>query len=356
MQYTDGVLGPLIIHAPEEADVRKLYDHDQIMLIQDWYHDLSTVNLGKYLIPNNENSEPVPDNGLVNGFHYFNCSLYDSSSGKTCYDNSTYTVFNVTPGSKTRFRVINVGAFAEFSLSIDNHSLTAVEADGTLVVPNTSPLHRIPIHVAQRYSFILDANQTTDTNYWVRGSMVTSCFTGDNPVLDPTTKAVISYSGNPTLAPTGASMDWADANPARCVDLDPSTLVPAIVSRPPPATKFYRIDFSFGIGAYQMDYAKVNGTTWHAPPNNTNNLMQAVGGLNGPKVSALGGAGVVGDVFDSNQFVVGVSNDTADVVDILLYSLDEGGHPFHLHGHDFVRDTDTSPPHRPGPLCLGYPS
>ncbi len=66
-QYLDGIIGPLIIHAPEEADVRKLYDHEQILLIQDWYHDFSTVNLDNYLVPDNENSEPVPDNGLING-------------------------------------------------------------------------------------------------------------------------------------------------------------------------------------------------------------------------------------------------------------------------------------------------
>jgi FtsP/CotA-like multicopper oxidase with cupredoxin domain len=66
-QYMDGILGPLIIHSPAEADVRKLYDHDRVVLIQDWYHDFSWVNLEDYLGPENENTEPVPDNGLVNG-------------------------------------------------------------------------------------------------------------------------------------------------------------------------------------------------------------------------------------------------------------------------------------------------
>lgn len=66
-QYADGVLGPLVIHAPEEAETRKLYDRDQVVLIQDWYHDFSTVNLQKYLAPDNENTEPIPDNGLING-------------------------------------------------------------------------------------------------------------------------------------------------------------------------------------------------------------------------------------------------------------------------------------------------
>lgn len=68
LQYLDGILGPLIVHAPEEADVRKLYEQERVILVQDWYHDFSTVNLGNYLVPDNENSEPVPDNGLINGF------------------------------------------------------------------------------------------------------------------------------------------------------------------------------------------------------------------------------------------------------------------------------------------------
>ncbi len=66
-QYTDGILGPLIIHGPAEAETRKLYTHDRVVLVQDWYHDFSTVNLEVYLAPENENAEPVPDNGLING-------------------------------------------------------------------------------------------------------------------------------------------------------------------------------------------------------------------------------------------------------------------------------------------------
>ncbi len=66
-QYTDGTLGPLVIHAPDEAKVRPLYDNEQVLLIQDWYHDPSPISLEAYLAPDNENTEPIPDNGLVNG-------------------------------------------------------------------------------------------------------------------------------------------------------------------------------------------------------------------------------------------------------------------------------------------------
>lgn len=216
---------------------------------------------------------------------------------------------------------------------------------------------RVPIHVAQRYSVILETNQSTSTNYWLRGAMMTNCFTGDNPVLDPTTKAVISYSGgnNTVLMPSEASVDWTDALPTHCIDLDESNLVPATQDAPPGATKMWRIDFSFGIGAYQLDRAKVNGTSWSAL-HNTTTLLQAIDGLSGS--SGSGGShkteassnsnsssnswAVDGPIeaFAPDQFVVGVSttnnNNQVDVVDILLYSLDEGSHPFHLHGHNLV--------------------
>lgn len=269
----------------------------------------------------------------------FNCSSYAPDSSYTCYDNNTYSVLTIDPNTRTRLRLINTGAFAEFDLSIDNHTLSVVEADGTLVNPYT--VHRLPVHVAQRYSIILQTNQSTSTNYWLRAAMVTACFTGNNPVLDPTTLGVVSYGENNTVAPIGNySVDWKDAYDVVCQDLDPTLLVPALRAVPPPATTLYRVDFSFGIGAYQLDYAKVNGTTW-APMGNTTTLMEAVDGLgegqDGGKFGVMGQVGA----FQSNQFVVGLSNSSVEVVDVLLYSLDEGSHPFHLHGHQFV---SLSPP------------
>ncbi|KAL1858719.1 hypothetical protein Plec18170_002925 [Paecilomyces lecythidis] len=66
-QYMDGLFGPLIVHAPEEARFRELYDHDQVVLIQDYYHNVSSTLIPGYLAPGNENNEPVPDNGLLQG-------------------------------------------------------------------------------------------------------------------------------------------------------------------------------------------------------------------------------------------------------------------------------------------------
>jgi FtsP/CotA-like multicopper oxidase with cupredoxin domain len=66
-QYLDGLAGPLIVHAPEEATYRQAYDHDQVVIIQDFYHNMSSDLLPGYLASGNENTEPVPDNGLIQG-------------------------------------------------------------------------------------------------------------------------------------------------------------------------------------------------------------------------------------------------------------------------------------------------
>jgi FtsP/CotA-like multicopper oxidase with cupredoxin domain len=65
--YMDGLVGPFIVHAPEEATYQQMYDTDQVVLIQDWYHNISSELLPGYLAPGNENMEPVPDNGLIQG-------------------------------------------------------------------------------------------------------------------------------------------------------------------------------------------------------------------------------------------------------------------------------------------------
>lgn len=326
-QYTDGVVGPLIVHSPTEATIQKTYDFDQIILLQDWYHNPTDTLLSDYLASGNENAEPIPDNGLIQGTNYFNCSSYGADSGYDCNDNSTRAIFSVIPDKAYRLRFINTGAFGEFQVSIDNHTLQVVEADSTVVNPVT--VHRLPIHVAQRYSVIFHANQTA-TNYWLRAQMNGHCFSDDNPVLDTDVLALITYT-NTTTSPN-ASVDWSDALEVVCEDLDPSLLVPSNVLQAPKADTAYSIDVSFQIGAYALDKAYINSTTWS--PSKVPTLNQAVTGLSKSNTSALFSTSGLSTAFDtSSQFIISVP--TTQVIDLLINNLDEGAHPFHLHGHQF---------------------
>lgn len=324
-QYNDGLVGPFIVHAPEEAAIQKSYDFDQVILLQDWYHDFSTGLLDEYLASGNENAEPIPDNGLIQGTNYFNCSSYDSDSGYTCQDNSTRAAFNLTKDKRYRFRLINTGAFAEFQFSIDNHTLSVIEADSTLIEPVT--VHRLPIHIAQRYSVIFTANQTA-SNYWLRAQMTTDCFSSDNPVLDADITALITYT-NTTTAPTD-STDWTDALLLECKDLNTTLLVPAEAEPAPSQDTTYVINVSFQIGNYALDKAYINSTTW--TPAKTPTLNQAVAGLKAGN-STFNAAGLSSAYDTSSQFIIDIP--VTQTVDLLINSLDEGAHPFHLHGHQF---------------------
>ncbi|CZR51745.1 related to laccase precursor [Phialocephala subalpina] len=331
-QYTDGLVGPFVVHSPSEAAVRSNYDYDQVILLQDWYHDLSSDLMPAYLASGNENAEPLPDNGLIQGTNYFNCSSYDPDSGYTCQDNSTRAILPIHPQKRHRLRLINTGAFGEFSVSIDNHTLSVIEADSTLIAPAT--VHRLPIHIAQRYSIIVNFNQSSSTNYWFRAQMNEHCFSDDNPVLDPDVLALISYS-NTTAEPTN-SVDWSDVLDVVCKDLNTTLLVPLVPASPPKQGLTYQLDVSFQIGAYALDKAYINSTTW--TPSTVPTLNQAITALSSSNTSLssqFSTSGLDTTLFSpsGSQFVLSVPS--ISVVDILLNNLDEGAHPFHLHGHQF---------------------
>ena len=224
-----------------------------------------------------------------------------------------------------RYRLINTGAFALFQFSVDNHTLAVIEADGTTVQPLS--VHRLEIAVAQRYSVILNANQTA-TNYWMRAQMNTFCFAADNPVLNTDIQALLTYT-NSTAGPTKSS-DWSDELDLICQDLNSTELTPSVTEEAPAASTLYMVQFSFEIGDYALDRAYINGTSWtmSLPPT----LNQAVSALQAGNAS-FNTAGVSSAFSTPNQYVIDIPNDT--VVDVLVENFDDGSHPFHLHGHTF---------------------
>jgi FtsP/CotA-like multicopper oxidase with cupredoxin domain len=326
-QSGDGVVGPLIIHAPEEAQIQQSYDFDQVIMLQDWYHDLTGALLPSYLGGGNENKEPVPDNGLIQGENYFNCSSYGGNSRYKCANNSSRPVFSFEQNKRYRLRFINSGAFTPFQMSVDNHTMDIIESDSTLVSP--LPVHRFEMAVAERYSVILHTNQSNATNYWIRGQMNTNCFTTSNRVLNPTVLALLTYT-NTTSSPT-ASGDWADSLDDHCQDLNTTLLAPLVVEQAPPADVLYEIEFSFNITGNDLNRAFINGTSW-TPSVQNPTLNQAIAGISAANTTFLAN-GVASSAFSSNQYVISLP--TVQVVDLLVLNLDDGAHPFHLHGHVF---------------------
>ncbi|KAF9930604.1 hypothetical protein FBU30_000307 [Linnemannia zychae] len=323
------------------------------MLVSDHYHTDSGSLVAWYLSTESEGVEPVPDNGLINGRNPFDCSMApkalfakDSRStgkgrGRKCHSNEPHAIFEVVQGLRYRIRIINTGSFADFKVSVDEHELTVIEADGVDMMPVT--VQRVPIHVAQRYSVLLTANRynnnpgsDTNNNFWIRAEMNTNCFNVENPALNPSIKAILRYKTPPMSHGTNHtnnhmknqlvpdSSDWkASAWSPYCDDLKADMLKPVISKNAPPADIQVVLEMSFQtITQDRVNLGYVNRTSWK-PQLNSPTLFQANDNRDSPLTT----------LFGTSQMVVTLEE--MQSVELVVNNLDEGAHPFHLHGYVF---------------------
>lgn len=108
-------------------------------------------------------------------------------------DESMHPKYTIERNKTYRLRLVNTGSFASIRFSVDNHSLTLIEADGTLLAP--TEVAGVTIAVAQRYSVLLYANQTSSPNgtYWMRATVQSDMFTYDQPGQNLDIRGVIRY-------------------------------------------------------------------------------------------------------------------------------------------------------------------
>ncbi|EGN92690.1 multi-copper oxidase laccase-like protein [Serpula lacrymans var. lacrymans S7.3] len=340
-QYTDGIYGPFIIHSPNEPIIDQ-YDREAVIVLSDWYHDMSSGLLTQYLSNAgidgsnyggfNPGAEPVPDSGLING-------LMTGSS------------FIFEPNLRYRLRLINAGSLTEFVFSVDDHVLDVVEADGTSL--DAVSVHRVPINVAQRYSVILTTNQTSGS-YNVRGEMQSVCYKLTNPNLNTMVLGTMTYGAEPSTNVT--TQDWSDAFPQDCVDLNSTMIVPALPLAAPNSTQDVLVTMSFQQtvdSGGQQTRAFINNTSWQPDSSDATVLQMSLGGAT--------------TSFDSNQLVV--VSDNIGVINLVLNNQDDASHPFHLHGHVFwivgegaglyepgvsIYTSSTNPPRRDTLSVPGY--
>ncbi|KAG9310885.1 laccase [Chiua virens] len=176
VQYCDGLRGAFVIRDPDDP-YKNLYDYDNdstIISLMDWYHYPSPVTP----------RQVWPDSVLING-----TGCYEN--GSECPSLATYMV----EGQKRyRFRLLNMSCKTFFNFSIDDHTMMVIEVDGESVEPYT--VDSIQIFAGQRYSFILNANQSIN-NYWMRAIPSP----GEGMVINSTHNAILRYTGAPNVDP-----------------------------------------------------------------------------------------------------------------------------------------------------------
>jgi FtsP/CotA-like multicopper oxidase with cupredoxin domain len=341
VQASDGLYGPLVIHSRDEKKLQKLsYATDRVVMLSDYYHDLSSGLLVSSLEPGSESS-PIPNGALINGLNRRDCSQLPN---RMC-DNSAASLpaFDLTANANHRLRFINAGAFAWFQVSVDEHQFAITEADGTDLNPAYAT--RMMISPAQRYSAIINTNQTSGDAFWLRAKMVTHCW--KEPDLPGAgadeAKAILQYSfHNRKKSAKGqrrepTSKNWSTGMEVQCKDMNTTAYIPAVLEPPPPFADYsYYLRSNLEIGDWRLERGFFNKSTFR-PQLQHPTLHRTIEGLstrNETFITMSNTNGVNSVSYDEkNDFVI--QHTGIKVVDLIIQNFDEGNHPMHLHGHKF---------------------
>jgi iron transport multicopper oxidase len=286
-QYCDGLRGALVIYDPEDPNL-SLYDVDDettVITLADWYH-VPAPSAG--LIPKAAST-------LINGLGRF-------AGGPT----SDLAVISVVPGKRYRFRLVSMSCDPNFVFGIDGHNMTIIEVDGV----NSEPLlvDSIQIFAAQRYSFILTADQAV-SSYWVRANpnVGTTGFSGG------INSAILRYVGAAEVDPT--------TNATSTIPMLETNLHPLVDPAAPgiPTLGDANNTFNFAITFNGTNFA-INGATFTPPTVPV--LLQI-----------LSGAQTAQDLLPTGS-VFPIPHNA--IIEISIPGGAPGApHPFHLHGHTF---------------------
>ncbi|EMD32465.1 laccase precursor [Gelatoporia subvermispora B] len=289
-QYCDGLRGPLVVYDPNDphADLYDVDDESTVITLSDWYHAAaSTLTF------------PTFDTTLINGLGRF---------AGTGGSDSNLTVITVEQGKRYRFRLVSISCDPNWVFSIDQHELTVIEVDGVNAVPLT--VDAIQIFAAQRYSFVLNANQTVD-NYWIRANPNN----GNMGFANGINSAILRYVGADDVEPTSTG---TTANLLNEADLSP--LVPAAAPGAP-NQDFDAVDVPMNLNfTFNGTNLFINGATF-VPPS-VPVLTQI-----------LSGAMTAQELLPAGSVYTLPRNATVQLS--LPGNIIAGPHPFHLHGHTF---------------------
>eukprot|EP00775_Hariotina_reticulata_P005109 gene5109-5349_t len=312
-QYTDGLKGNLLITDP----TARKYAAEPVLEVSDWYH---------------VNSSTVVKDAMYN--HVFlkaNSTLINgvgqsSSCGKSCKYAMVRGFASSCDNPRMRMRIINSGGGSIFNVSIDDHRMIVVAADG--VSYKGFEVGSLQINAGQRYDVLVCSRKPSSylsrKPVWIRAgiqdfttvdtfSLAVLYFTQQAPASLPTSQAV--YEG-----PALTIGDVSDA-------VNPNTLQPAVV--PPPATRTVRYTISF-FGEYLNGvnglYGHLNNISLQMSPFAPSLLERYSNNPEGLPAPEPINSGLGWHIIHIKE---------GDVIDVILDNEDAGEHPMHLHGHWF---------------------
>ena len=180
-----------------------------------------------------EDESRGPD-GLTNGDLPFWSGLINGKGRHSSvpYNQTRLEVFSVDEGNSYRFRLIGTQGLYALKFSIDEHNLTVISTDGSLIEPISTQF--IILHTGERYDFILTARRPrSDVNdYWIRAETLELDLDAEGPPYPSrgnVAEAILHY-GSSTAIPRSTAYQSIKDNSipfdtARCGTLGGCTAI-----------------------------------------------------------------------------------------------------------------------------------
>ncbi|KAI8608695.1 Cupredoxin [Chytriomyces sp. MP71] len=307
----DGLWGGLVVHEPADVEPQYEYEKDVLLLIGDWYHRSANDMFAWYKSPSSFGSEPLPDSLLVNGVGRFQCDMMPAARELECNElvaTQIRGLFGDAPdSSRIRLRVINVGSLAGFTFEVSSASLTPITLDGGFQIESIPSASVGILYPGQRVDVLLQWNNRSSlTVPQLMIALDPENLKNPNPAL----------RANQSFAAFG-QVNFASPEPqqTRAIHCDIAT----VLSRNP-------VNLQPNVNQTILLYTKtqrlaildnlptgfINRTTWIPQDPPIRHL---------PRAS-----------WDNHQLVPFIPQ--FQWVDLIINNLDDGAHPFHLHGHD----------------------
>ena len=172
--------------------------------------------------------------------------------------------------------------------------------------------------------------------------MVTHCFAYENEELEEEVWGVVQYkkhsnsnhedgTSQEVLRPQ--SKDWPEIIEVECRDLNTTALEPVDAFKAPEKVDdFFYLRSSFQIGDWRLSRGFLNESSWRG--NATKPVLHTLLDNSATASQDVLEAGLDTTNFNKKHQMVYTSHGIR-TIDILIQNLDDGNHPFHLHGYKF---------------------
>ena len=128
------------------------------------------------------------------------------------YNRTRLEIFSVEDGGIYRFRLIGAQSSFAYKFSVDEHNLTVITTDGSIIEPVEAQF--IILHTGERYDFLLKANKPREniSDYWIRAETLESDLSSGPPYrsIGNLAEAILHY--NPAPLPRSTSYEDIKTN------------------------------------------------------------------------------------------------------------------------------------------------